>query len=87
MKNLYKVQLSWTLMVSAYNKADAAKVAQKTVLEEEPDDCVISQITSPLQIPTEWREGIPWGIEDEDMTCLQHIKELIKLQFPKRNSR
>lgn len=68
MKNLYKVQLEYTIMVLSENEDEAEREAMHNVREEEPDLRLAEVIENKKDLPREWFGCYPYGGEC-DQTC------------------
>lgn len=66
MKNLFKVNVQYTILVRADNKEEAEREAEYVVRheDEEPEYTEAFEINDISEVPLSWRNARPWGETD-----------------------
>lgn len=76
-RNLYKVKITYEVMVVAEDKDDAYFVTKKNVKDmDEPfsDIEVVETIESVDQLPADWIGALPYGDNPYELFCDQILK-------------
>ena len=76
-RNLYKVKITYEVMVVAEDKDDAYFVTKKNVRDmDEPfsDIEVVETIESVDQLPADWIGALPYGDNPYELFCDQILK-------------
>lgn len=73
MKRLFEVTIEKTIYVMADTEDEAEVEAESIEAEEQGDAISCREIKGVEEVPEDWRDAIPWNVEDGDLT----IREIL----------
>lgn len=78
---LYMVMIEYSMPVLANSRDEAEKFATDHATVHEvvtssgvPDSATCYEMLAEKYIPKEWRDAIPYGIENDDKTCVEAME-------------
>jgi hypothetical protein len=79
MIKLYPVRIVYDTMIAAEQRSIASKIVrnnQKSILSNSnPINVIVSDpVENVDDIPVEWKLGIPWGDNEDDLNCTEIVR-------------